>query len=797
MAITDRVGITPSQDPSVEQLREAVEIFKGVRGSPYDRALRVRDLVDAGLVQINPAVLKLSGGSSNYNPILPIGDGDTDRYSKVPPDQLTNLAVLGTFGAILLDWDPWNDPKIAYIEVWRNDVDNLANAILVGTTTSFVYTDAVGESGKGYYYWVRAVSYANVKGAFNATPGTYGETALDVTKLLDDLNGQLTASQLDAALSARIDLIDTPLTGLVDRVADHDVQIASVQSDADANTAAITALTSSVNTIDGQVTANANAITGVEADLGTLGATVSSQGSALSALDVTVTQIDGLLDTTVTNLDAVTATVNNPTTGVAATATGLSQLEATVASLDGEISAEVSRTDQLVIDFQKATAASTVIYRTGAISNSWPANTTISSADTWSFTPGTATPIGAGWLHILMTDAEGGVRVAYNGVQLSPNPSAPDLDTKWFSWPINITSSTQTIKVWAATGDGGSVKGIVVTAGGKGDPDAAHTGYIAFEEAAVLRTDVNGLFGQYTVKFDNNGYVSGFGLSTEPSIDGTPTSNAEFLVNNFYIRSPGATSANFIVTGGKVVMPGAYIQDATITNAKIGNAAISTAKIANLAVDSSKIKDANITSAKIASAAVTNAKIANAAVTNAKIGNAAITAAKIGTAAVETAKIKDAAVQTLKIQDQAVTFPKATYISSQGSIQRAQMGVETTVASFSMTVTGGRVIVWARVNVRSPASYSTSNDEGSWWQMYSGVLRFYEDSTKRHEVTVPSLGRNNLSEQIITMLYSYVPTAGTKTFSLRLYYGNYYLMTSSTAYGYYKQRSLVVMETKR
>jgi hypothetical protein len=104
-----------------------------------------------------------------------------------------------------------------------------------------------------------------------------------------------------------------------------------------------------------------------------------------------------------------------------------------------------------------------------------------------------------------------------------------------------------------------------------------------------------------------------------------------------------------------VYMADAFVQNGTITNAKIANLAVDNAKIANLSISSAKIQDLAVTDAKINDAAITTAKIGNAAITTAKIGNAAITTAKIGDAAITTAKIANLAVDTLQIADGAIT----------------------------------------------------------------------------------------------------------------------------------------------
>jgi hypothetical protein len=99
-------------------------------------------------------------------------------------------------------------------------------------------------------------------------------------------------------------------------------------------------------------------------------------------------------------------------------------------------------------------------------------------------------------------------------------------------------------------------------------------------------TSINGLSAQYTVKIDANGYVTGFGLASTP-VNGTPYSEFTVVADKFSI-APVATDSGaadgspfFHLTspttiGGVSVpagtyMKSAFIHDASITNAKIGN----------------------------------------------------------------------------------------------------------------------------------------------------------------------------------------------------------------------------------
>lgn len=113
---------------------------------------------------------------------------------------------------------------------------------------------------------------------------------------------------------------------------------------------------------------------------------------------------------------------------------------------------------------------------------------------------------------------------------------------------------------------------------------------VSVEQNSVATANtINGLSGQYTIKIDNNGYVSGFGLAS--------TSNSSTPVSTFIVRSdrfaisspsgPGVTPKTpFIVVttptveNGVTIQPGVYID-----NAVIKDASISSAKIGALVAD--------------------------------------------------------------------------------------------------------------------------------------------------------------------------------------------------------------------
>ena len=100
-------------------------------------------------------------------------------------------------------------------------------------------------------------------------------------------------------------------------------------------------------------------------------------------------------------------------------------------------------------------------------------------------------------------------------------------------------------------------------------------------------TTTNGLKAQYSVKVDNNGYVSGFGLSSEP-INGAPISSFIINADRFAIVTPGYAArvpfAVGYVNGTPVVgIDGSLVIDGTLSvkEANIGTATIGTLKLQN------------------------------------------------------------------------------------------------------------------------------------------------------------------------------------------------------------------------
>ncbi len=166
---------------------ENVELLTGQRGDRLDKAVTYRELAALGLSTLRQG----AGGVfvPGKNPEL------------FPPGQMefphapVNVIANGAFHTVLVEWDPPKYRGHAHAEIWRAEVDNQSDAVLVGTTSANLFSDAIGKGAK-FYYWVRFVNGADDKGPFQGVNGVVAETSRDVQDILDELQGKIEGSHL-------------------------------------------------------------------------------------------------------------------------------------------------------------------------------------------------------------------------------------------------------------------------------------------------------------------------------------------------------------------------------------------------------------------------------------------------------------------------------------------------------------------------------------------------------------------------------------------------------------------------
>lgn len=202
--ITKQPALQPipaNVDPSIRQafaaIHETLNIAGGIVGNPLDSKPTFRDLVNAGVVQLN-----WSGGSLGGNGLSLPGFGTiTQPGDLTPPPAPTGLAASGAIGNVMLTWDTPTYGNHAYTEIWRHqatftngvvDSSVIGNAQRVGSVSGYVgvYADTIG-AASDCWYWIRFVSTADVTGPYNAVAGVRGTTVADPAYLIDLLTGSL------------------------------------------------------------------------------------------------------------------------------------------------------------------------------------------------------------------------------------------------------------------------------------------------------------------------------------------------------------------------------------------------------------------------------------------------------------------------------------------------------------------------------------------------------------------------------------------------------------------------------
>ncbi|WP_110647610.1 phage tail tip fiber protein [Salinicola peritrichatus] len=267
--------VSAKADPNTRQLldalKEIVETGEGVRGDPRNRKVTFGDLLDSGIASLI--------GTRIGSGIRP-GDGIRNPIPNmsVPPKPEGFAAIGGFYGMVNLSWTV---PETlygnhAFTRVYRSEEDNFANAEVIGQESGAFYSDFVRDDAldpddptklKGYYYWITWVSTSGVEGPPNDPSGTYAAPLIDIDYLLEILNGQLSESQLNQDLLAKIDKIVE-----IDEVRD---QLATVRDN----------LLSEANRLDGRINEIDNHLTeqkeALDKDIDTVRGDLASEAERL------------------------------------------------------------------------------------------------------------------------------------------------------------------------------------------------------------------------------------------------------------------------------------------------------------------------------------------------------------------------------------------------------------------------------------------------------------------------------------------------------------------------------------
>ncbi|MFK7682267.1 DUF1983 domain-containing protein [Aeromonas caviae] len=177
---------------------ENVELLTGQRGDRLDKAVTFRELAALGLSTLRPGAGGVYVPGKNPD-LFPVGQMEF-------PHAPVNVIANGAFHTVLVEWDPPQYRGHAHAEIWRAESDNQPDAVLVGTTSANLFSDAIGKGAK-FYYWVRFVNGKDDHGPFQGVNGVVAETSRDVQDILDELQGKIEKSHLVQELLKPIEAV--------------------------------------------------------------------------------------------------------------------------------------------------------------------------------------------------------------------------------------------------------------------------------------------------------------------------------------------------------------------------------------------------------------------------------------------------------------------------------------------------------------------------------------------------------------------------------------------------------------
>jgi len=199
---------SPSLQKYLTSLSEALEIRLGRKGDTRDRAITLRELIDSGLaVDLLNRPYDPNNPGSDFDP--PPTTGGTDQTPTAP----TGFSVIAGLSSAGLFWDYPGDQYRghSFTELFRNSTNNIATAVLIGSSPGSAYTDYVGTvtTDTNYYYWARHVNTDGIRGPFHANAGLEVTFAPNINFLLDVLDNSITSSQLVQSLRDPISNLPT------------------------------------------------------------------------------------------------------------------------------------------------------------------------------------------------------------------------------------------------------------------------------------------------------------------------------------------------------------------------------------------------------------------------------------------------------------------------------------------------------------------------------------------------------------------------------------------------------------
>ncbi|MBI6911031.1 phage tail protein [Pseudomonas palleroniana] len=399
-------------------------------------------------------------------------------------------------------------------------------------------------AGATLFFWARLVDRTgNIGPFYPLVNGVMGQASSDAGPILEQIKGQIDESSLGQLLKERIDLIDgngpgsvnsridaakDELEDLIDQVVDaleYDPAKAYALND-------IVRVGQHLYQAIGSVPAgNAPPNATYWVDIGTVTQTVNALVTQVQQNSATINQHGQDITAQASQLNAVKATVDDPVSGVTATASGLSTLKATVTTLDGKVTTTAQRVDGIYLQVNPPLQgdSSALMGSEAAYVGVWSTQSAL-----------------------IEGDLVQGQRTEAVEVKVASNAAAVAAErTARLNADGALATSIETVKT--------SVNG--------------NTLAIQTNTSAIQTVDGK-VRGSWSVRMQYETATglykwAGVGLGLENDTAGGLQSQFIIDADRFAIGQAGTVP--FAVTGGQTFIKAAFIQDGTITNAKIGN----------------------------------------------------------------------------------------------------------------------------------------------------------------------------------------------------------------------------------
>lgn len=511
----------------LESLKEAIEIRLGRRGAPEDRAVTIRELIEAGVATSTKAT---AFNPNNFNTAnLGFGSAapDVEIDSSIPPTPL-GFTATPAYNVVNLKWDIPTYGNLSHTEIWFNDVDDtLADALLLDIATGFYYTDALG-SDETRYYWIRFISEDGIIGPYNAVDGTEAITSADVVFLLNVLNESITSSELHNDLSTPIGNLPTDT---LSRLAEVNAKINDIK-DTPAWAAGSAYVVGDLVTKDGNLYSALSAHTSTAANAPDTSAPIADTtewkhiggyGSLVDVLVQTETTTAQLADDYLSTVDtnsAIAIATNNLRTEVRGAFEAAHTYDFTGSNVNGFTGIRATVTtnaNYLVYDETSSDASLNLVNAAGTIDGFTNRVVQVKIMRKEG---------GSDWQGWLRYSHAGSENVSYSGQLTYVQISDPTTTDEWAIAEFDMTD---------APGWDNTIDDLRFDFGNNGN-SKFHIEWIKIgantktlnAALQIQKTSVDGVEANYAVKIDNNGSIAGFGLASTTSDSGNVTS--DFIV---------------------------------------------------------------------------------------------------------------------------------------------------------------------------------------------------------------------------------------------------------------------------